>query len=835
MAKEAKARIKINKLLEQAGWRFFDDENGKASITLESCVALTPKAIAALGDNFERTAKGFIDYTLLDGAGFPLGIVEAKSAAIDPLSGKEQARTYAVSQNVRFIILSNGDLHYLWDREGGYPQVIPRMPTREFLENLRRFKKRSMPVSAETIIPEYIALTKNPHLLEEPDYINPATRQSYCINNGYRILRDYQIDAIKAVQKAADQGRDRFLLEMATGLGKTLIAAALIQLFLRTGNARRALFLVDRLELETQAFTQFQTYLKDFTTVIYKDSREDWRKAEVVITTIQSLSVNGVYQTLFLPSDFDMLISDEAHRSIGGNSRAVFDHFTGYKIGLTATPKDYLKNIDVKNISEKDPKVFERRLLMDTYKTFGCDSGEPTFRYSLIDGINGGYLVNPYVIDVRTEITAQLLSDKGYFVQTVDEEGGEKQETVFQTDFEKNFFNEKTNATFCQTFMENALCDPVSGEIGKTLVFCVSQRHAAKIAQILNEMASRRYPDVYNSDFAVQVTSSVTGAQEMAKQFALNRLNGASVFKEGYDTGKTRVCTTVGMMTTGYDCPDILNLVLMRPVFSPADFVQMKGRGTRKHTFKYTGERGETTRIEKTRYNLFDFFANCEYFEEKFNYDAALPLPRLTGAAAVEEAGIPAAQSMLVIDRRDPAISIAENAVPDEGMRVDREFWQNASRTLRDDADITAAVKSGRWEDAVRVIKERYENKPELFMNLEKIAKAHNVDRRVSWREVLECIFGLIKAFKKRDELIEAGCDAFIALYKPDDQAIPLIKDYIYAYITDESFRTIIEKKEFGSLALYSGFSLDDFKRLNAFHALLPAYIKEHIPLNIFL
>ena len=153
--------------------------------------------------------------------------------------------------------------------------------------------------------------------------------------------------AVAALQRAVKEGKDRFLFEMATGTGKTLISAAVIKLFLRTGNARRVLFLVDRLELEDQAKKALSKVLaNDYQVVIYKENRDDWRRAEVVVTTVQSLLFNNKYQQLFSPTDFDLVISDEAHRSIGGNARAVFDYFIGYKLGLTATPRDYLKRFD---------------------------------------------------------------------------------------------------------------------------------------------------------------------------------------------------------------------------------------------------------------------------------------------------------------------------------------------------------------------------------------------------------------------------------------------------------------------------------------------------------
>src|SRR6266702_2392367 len=370
------------------------------------------------------------------------------------------------------------------------------------------------------------------------------------------------------------------------------------------------------------------------------------------------------HRKIFSPTDFDLIISDEAHRSIGGNSRAVFEYFIGYKLGLTATPKDYLKKLD-SALSERDPREWERRQLLDTYKTFGCESGIPTFRYSLIDGVRDGYLVNPIVSDARTEITTELLSEKGYSIMVETDEGLEEQQTFFQRDFEKKFFSEQTNLMFCKTFVENALKDPVSGEIGKSIVFCVSQSHASKITQVLNEFADRMYPGKYQSDFAVQVTSNIPDAQQFTINYANNNLNGHTGFVEGYTSSKTRVCVTVGMMTTGYDCEDILNLCLMRPIFSPTDFIQIKGRGTRKYTFAYNSREAGEIDIEKDRFKLFDFFANCEYFEEKYNYDEVLQLPVLppmlqeTNGDGTQGKSI----SELILEIPDPLKEFSETAI----------------------------------------------------------------------------------------------------------------------------------------------------------------------------
>ncbi|MEA3508563.1 MAG: DEAD/DEAH box helicase family protein, partial [Synergistota bacterium] len=613
--KEATARIKINKLLEAAGWRFFPDGGSPANICLEPSVKIKKTDLDELGENFEKTTKGFIDFLLLDAKGFPLIVLEAKAESKDPLIGNEQARKYARSQNCRFVILSNGNLHYFWDLDRGNPYIITSFPSPDSVTGYQKLTPNPQRLVEEHVLEDYITLTQRPNYASEAGWKNEGERPDYIKANKLRFLRPYQLKAVYALQCAVKEGKDRFLFEMATGTGKTLTAAAVIKLFLRTGNARRVLFLVDRLELEEQARKAFVSLLSaDFQTVIYKENRDDWRHAEIVVTTVQSLLFNNKYQRLFSPTDFDLVISDEAHRSIGGNARAVFEYFIGYKLGLTATPRDYLKHFAKSGHTTRDPREAERRLLLDTYRTFGCENGQPTFRYSLLDGVKEGYLINPTVVDARTDITTQLLSDQGFVVPISDDTGEDQEETYKQREFEKRFFSDATNQLFCKTFLENAMRDPVSGEVGKSIIFAVSQNHAGKLAQILNQMADRMFPGKYQSDFAVQVTSSVQDAQQFTVNFSNNNLLGSGNFISDYKTSKARVCVTVGMMTTGYDCTDILNLGLFRPIFSPTDFIQIKGRGTRKHNFLEhlfdDGLKEAVNHPEKGAFKLFDFFAN---------------------------------------------------------------------------------------------------------------------------------------------------------------------------------------------------------------------------------
>ncbi len=621
MESEAQARVAIDNLLHQAGWNLGLDKSNPINVELE------------LNIKDKQSRKGtFADYLLKDESGFPLGIIEAKKSTIDPLSAKEQARNYAESLGIDIIILSNGEEHYMWNLAQGNPQQIFSFPSQSELQNLNDNKIDVEPLWEREIENDYIALSQYPEYEADPllkEFGQDIGREMLVEKHGLRFMRPYQLDAVKSIQAATQKGKNRYLLEMATGTGKTLTAAAIIKLFLQTGNAKRVLFLVDRLELEDQTDIAFKKYFgSDYTSVIYKEDRRNWSAGHVVVSTVQSFTKDDRYAKIFKPTDFDLVISDEAHRSISGVSRSVFEYFYGYKLGLTATPKDYLKGVE---FGELDPREQEIRQLKSTYITFGCESGEPTFRYDLISGVTDGYLINPKVADCRTEITSEMLSEDGYRV--VITENGEEVEGVFgKKDFEKSFLSENTNRQFVETFFKNALTDPIidaEGErlIGKTLVFAVSQKHATKLTQIFNEVADNLFPGKYRSDFAVQVTSVVTNSQQFTKDFSNNKLLGTDATLEDYETSKARVCVTVGMMTTGYDCPDLLNLCMCRPIMSISEFIQIKGRGTRTHTFKWKHKHNgieHEVKKEKQEFKIFDFFANFEYFDKDYDYDAKI-------------------------------------------------------------------------------------------------------------------------------------------------------------------------------------------------------------------
>ena len=833
--REAGARIKINKLLEASGWRFEDGPEGTANIELEAGVKFSE-----LGDDLENAvsrsgARGAIDFLLLDKDKRPLVVLEAKKKSIDPLSAKEQARNYARNVGARFIILSNGNLHYFWDTKHGNPETISRFPTPESISQYKHYVPNPDELASTHIDEDYIIATQMPNYASDPDFKDEEKRSQFLRTNNLKQMRPYQVQAIRSIQQAAKEGSQRFLFEMATGTGKTLISAAVIKLFLKSGNARRVLFLVDRLELEDQAEMAFKQYLgRDYQTVTYKSSRDSWANASVVVSTVQTFLAGDRYRKEFSPTDFELVISDEAHRSIGGNSRAVFEYFVGYKLGLTATPKNYLKGLD--NTDLDNQREYERRLLIDTYKTFGCEPGRPTYSYDLEKGANDGYLIKPTLVDARTEITTQLLSDDGYSVRMVDDSGVEGEQTFTQRDYERKVFNAETNIAMCKALIENGLFDPIAKGLGiplfgKTIVFAVSQKHAARLTNILNQIAFQKWPELYaESDFAMQVSSDVSNAQQMTINFANNRLGGQTKFPEGYDSSKTRVAVTVGMMTTGYDCKDLLNIALMRPVFSPSDFVQIKGRGTRKWTFEYNNYADVDEKIDKTQFKFFDFFATCEYFENEFDYDEKIKLPKGTSDGGGPEGPDEPPIKLGVVDlaTSDQIKSLEESA---EGviMRIDREGFKTAvSQDVLANETLSALWKNGDISAAEEYVKTHVFDKPKNFLNLERVRKIFNVDRRISVKEFLEVAFGEKDSFEMKDDLLESEWEKFMEIHMVDQEHYQPVKNFFKAFITDVEVRDIVKSKQLARFHHCASFDFSDYERLNGFKSIVPQYINDY-------
>ena len=262
-----------------------------------------------LGEDFEKTSKGFVDFLLLDSKGFPLIVLEAKSEDKEPLVGKEQARKYARSQSCRFVILSNGNLHYFWDLERGNPYIITTFPSPESVSGYQKVTPNPQRLIDERVEADYIVLSQRPNYASAAAWINEDERPGFIHANSLRFLREYQLRAVHTLQRSVKEGNDRFLFEMATGTGKTLTAAAIIKLFLRTGNASRVLFLVDRLELEEQARKVFNGLLSaDFRRwFIRKPRRVAGRRdrgQHCTVADVQQQVPGAVFAHRLRPGDF---------------------------------------------------------------------------------------------------------------------------------------------------------------------------------------------------------------------------------------------------------------------------------------------------------------------------------------------------------------------------------------------------------------------------------------------------------------------------------------------------------------------------------------------------
>ena len=251
----------------------------------------------------------------------------------------------------------------------------------------------------------------------------------------------------------------------------------------------------------------------------------------------------------------------------------------------------------------------------------------------------------------------------------------------------------------------------------------------------------------------MQVTSQIPDAQQFTIKFANDNLLGAGNFQPDYRTSKARVCVTVGMMTTGYDCPDLLNLGMFRPIFSPTDFIQIKGRGTRRHSFldQQRDSRREdgVAQPQKTEFKLFDFFGNCEYFETEFNYDQVLERPQISKGA--EDDPRPVVLLGSYEHRGSDILStIREETIGPKGMKIDRMLFEKFANAVREDETVVEAVKAGQWDRVIDHVNRELMVKPEEYYTLAKLRNAAAVDRRLTLREILEKVFEIIPRFKSQ-------------------------------------------------------------------------------------
>jgi type I restriction enzyme R subunit len=526
---EAFSRVKIDAQLSDQGWE-----------------VQNPNAIryeVVCGDGTRA------DYVLCDRHGRSLAVVEAKKSAINPGEAEAQGRAYAEQLGVPYVFLANGDEIRFWDyaREA-FPRHVKTFFSQSDLE--RR-------VATAKVTRDPLTVPIDRHIVE----------------------RDYQTDCIETLCRELNAGRRKMLVEMATGTGKTRTAAALIKRLFESNAVTRVLFLVDRIPLAKQTEDAFAEHLPDFPAYVLRAGRRFQDEKRITITTLQSM-VN-IYRE-YSSGYFDLVISDECHRSIYGKWSGVLKHFDGVQIGLTATPCV----ADPSAFGDDEDKLFIR----DTLRFFEVDKA--TFSYKLKDAIREGYLVPYQIYKAKTVKTA---AEGGFEVKrdeldwtAMDAPTKAEFEQLFGADasividpaaLERKFTIPERNRAIVREFrdvLENGYTDQ-KGVLrkplrGKTIVFAVTKRHAETLARLLDAAYAdqKSSPEVRYADYVVSGMGTDDTVDGMTK---IKRFK-----KEQYP----QILVSVNMLDTGFDCPEVVNLVFARFTKSAILYQQMRGRGTRK-------------------------------------------------------------------------------------------------------------------------------------------------------------------------------------------------------------------------------------------------------------
>ena len=593
-------RLYIDLMLREAGWQILDTEGlvqpSKACIEVE---------LQGMPNTHE---VGYADYVLFGSNGKPLAVVEAKRTSASPIKGKHQAELYADCLEARYgvrpvIYYTNGFDTRIIDGLGYPPRRLYSFHTEDDLERMIQKRGRR----------DITDFTINDNITD----------------------RYYQKMAIKAVCEHYNAKHRRGLLVMATGTGKTRVAISLVDVLKRNDWVKNVLFLADRTSLVKQAHKNFVKLMPNETTTVLNESGERDMNARITFSTYQTM-INFIDtdEKPFSVGRFDLIIIDEAHRSIFGKFGAIFNYFDAMLIGLTATPRDEVDK--------------------STYDIFEMEQGAPNYAYELEDAVADGYLV-PYVGYKR----GTMILKEGIKYSNLTPEEREQLEKVWEYEeskvlcdykdskdskdskdfkdlkdskdpkdlndskdlseypmmvaeepvpYEKSkyvrdiagseifsyIYNIGTIDAVLQDLMENGLTVQSGERIGKSIVFAYNHRHAELIVERFGVL----YPE-YGSGFCVLIDNYVTYAQDLIDRF------------EKRDN-EPQIAVSVDMLDTGIDVPDVLNLVFFKPVKSKIKFMQMIGRGTRLSQGLFGAE-------DKKEFYIFDWCCNFDYFEKNPN------------------------------------------------------------------------------------------------------------------------------------------------------------------------------------------------------------------------
>lgn len=669
--KETDSRIKIDRLLREAGWNIED----KTQILTE-----------------EPASDGRADYVLLDSRSRPLAVIEAKKFSVNPNLAQEQAKDYAKSIDAPFIFLSNGQLIFFWDYKNSSSRQIDSFFTKEDLER-RNILSKQMKALEEISIPKKFF------------YFNKEID-----------VRPYQNEAIRAVDNAISKGKRRMLIEMATGTGKTLTIGLILKRLFEAGVAQRVLFLVDRKNLAEQAREALAEYLKGYEPKVWYGGKPK-ELGRIVIGTLPTIASQ---LERFSPGHFDIVVTDECHRSIYNIYRDLLNHFDALHVGLTATPN--LGHYEYVNDKEK-------KLVRNTYEFYNCwnhasNEGEPTFAYDIVDGIKDGFLAKYDIYLAKTRITVQGVSYEGVDYKP--------------SDLERKITIKSRNRLMVEEFRLHET-QRGGSHMRKTLVFAVTKNHAAQLKEHFDSV----FPE-FKGDYAKVITSDTPNSDQILADFKKQQFP---------------ICLiSVGMLDTGVDAPTVENIVMMRPTVSAILYQQIRGRGSRL-----------APQIKKDSFLIYDFVDNASKFND----------PMLTSAIPGEKM-LPANFSKIVDEERKRRpfdfIIVPEDKVSDEitsretinvgpdGMAIDRKkYTQKFAETVKSMESEPIVKKI--LEDKVLTGQEVQKlvdklNSPEYYFNQENLQEAYQ-EPSGSILDFIKVVFGKHKFLSKK-ERVERLFDAWL-------------------------------------------------------------------------
>jgi type I restriction enzyme R subunit len=734
---ETDARIVIDRLLREADW----DIEDKSQVSTE-----------------EAAADGRADYLLKSRLSRPLAVIEAKRFSTDPYSAKAQARAYAEALLAPFVILSNGREHYFWEYENGDARPIVGLLSRTDLErraNLRSHRTGTLGASLR-------ALPLPTRFRFKGDDVE---------------ARPYQLRCLQAADQALLAGRRRMLFEMATGTGKTLTIAMLFKRWFQAAVCSRVLFLADRIELAKQAKETFDDYLRDYpSTLLFGGKRS--LEGQIVVGTLDTIA-GQLGEAGFGHGYFDVVVTDECHRSIYNTHRATLGHFDAVHIGLTATPNPG----ELHWIS-----AHERQLVRSTYMFFDCwdsavQEGRPTFAYAIADGIKDGFL-SPYQIYVAES----RLTFEGTMWADDEITFADWGRTAESEDRLKLIIDE-----YFRVEEERPQLHP-----RKTIVFSVSERQAVMLERLFNQLLpdgaclriaeqSRCFPAEVRQGFAQKITcySNNGNPKPVIDRFKFDPLPVIAV--------------SVDMLDTGYDHKEVENLVMLRPTISAIKYAQMRGRGSRL-----------CPRIGKQGFLIYDFVNNTANFDDR---GERYHRPKGRGRRPPEQSE-PVADTHIrepppprshLPSRDFKVIPVGERedefrkrhmiTVGPEGLEIDRQRyrdqWVRQIEQLRETDPVVRKILAGEevteseWEELAQRL-----NAPEFWFDEPALRKAFEQPIG-SLNDFIRAALGLYR-FPTREQRVERAFTAWVAEHSSSinpDQArmLHLLRNVVLATVRESA------------------------------------------------